>query len=143
VVLEALAPRPALLTLRDLVGGSVHARPTFVAKSFEVCVACAEMPIDGCPRVLYALLERAIRRVHDAGVTQPLVLAQRDAAGNTTLIVGDVPLGASRTVERHRFELGPALEVDDAVLDTVAEALGLSARPDGGERRMRIDLAAA
>jgi hypothetical protein len=142
VVLEALAPRPALVSLRDLVGGSVHSRLTFVAKRFEVCVACADAPIDGCPRVLYALLERAIRHVYDAGVEQPLVLAQRHASGTTTLLVGDVPLGASRTVERHRFELGPALEVDDAVLDAVAEALGLSAGPDG-ERRMRIDLAAA
>jgi hypothetical protein len=141
VVLEALVPRPALVSLRDLFNGAVQMRPTFVEREIEVCVVGPETPIEGCPRVLQAMIERAVRRVTGAGVEKPLVLLRHD--NGTALLVGDVANGGTRTVERHRVELAPVLEVHDAVLDAVAQALGLSTRLEAGDRRMRIDLAAA
>ena len=141
VVQGALHPRPARMTLSELLRGRWRTRPAFVAQTIELHVAAAHDQFEADPRVLWGLVERSLAQVADAGVDPPFAALLRSPSGRV-LELGDVSELPSSTIERATVELGPIAAVAEQVLTAVARHIGADACTSTRPSLRKISLAA-
>jgi hypothetical protein len=141
VVHGAVHPRPARLTLSELLQGRWRTRPAFVTETIELHVAAAHDQFEADPRVLWGLVERSLAQVSEAGVEQPFA-ALLDADCGRVLELGEVTRLPSSTLERAVVELGPTLPITEQVLDAVAHHIGADACSSSHPGLRKITVAA-
>jgi hypothetical protein len=126
-VTGAIRPRPALLTLGELLRGRWQARPTFVERRVELNMVAADSHgFEGDPRVMLAFVERAVRVVVEAGETEPFAVMRPGEHGKLVMSVGAVEDIGRSTMERITLDLGPTLEVSDTLFDAIAAVANIS-----------------
>lgn len=141
VVQGALHPRPARMTLSELLRGRWRTRPAFVAQTIELHVAAAHDQFEADPRVLWGLVERSLAQVAEAGVDPPFAALLGSPSGRV-LELGDVSELPTSTIERAVVELGPAAAVADQVLSAVASHIGADACRSSRPSLRKISVAA-
>lgn len=141
VVQGALHPRPARMTLSELLRGRWRTRPAFVAQTIELHVAAAHDQFEADPRVLWGLVERSLAQVAEAGVDPPFAALLTTPDGRV-LELGDVSELPSSTIERAVVELGPVAAVADEVLTAVARHIGADACKSPRPSLRKISVAA-
>jgi hypothetical protein len=143
VTAAALNPRTALVSPDELLGDQWRSGPLFVVQKVKLAVPPGlPAKLQGDPRVLRALLEHYVRKVHAAGARPPVLDLQVDGP-NVSLGLGKSEGALSTTIEQVTVPLGVALDIEEPVLAAVAERVGISVAAEPGGGRATLALRAA
>ena len=136
----AIYPRPARLTLAELLAAPARGRPAFVHQTVEVHSTAGGVPFEADPRVMWGLVERSLLRLATSGIVAPFA-AVSGRGGRLVIELGDVP-AMTATIERIKVSLSAPHPMADAVLDAVAARHGASTGGSASQRLVTISVAA-
>jgi hypothetical protein len=141
VVNGALHPRPARLTVSELLHVRWRGRPAFVAQRVELHLAAASGQFEADPRVMWGLVERSLGELVEAGLKSPFA-SLSSADGRPMLQLGEHAGISTETIERVTVDLTPNHPSGAAVLAAVARFVGADADASNLPLRRCIGVAA-